>query len=364
MTDPVKRLTDTGVAIWLDDLNRELLAGGGLARLMRERALVGVTSNPTIFAKAVSAGDRYDEQLRDLALRGVSAEEAARLVTAYDVRWGCDVLRPAYEATDHLDGRVSIECDPRLARDSAATIAEARDLWWRVDRPNLYVKIPATEQGLPAISAALAEGISVNVTLTFSLDRYEQVIAAFLDGMDAAHEAGHDLSQMASVASFFVSRVDTQVDERLDKIGTPAARALRGKAAVANARLAYQRFERSLETPRWRALAAAGARPQRPLWASTGVKDPSYEDTRYVDELAAPDVVITMPGSTLEAVADHGRAHGDAIRGSYEEAQQVLDELGSVGVSYQEVVRDLEDDGVARFESSWHELLETLGEKL
>lgn len=363
-SDTVRRLTAAGVAIWLDDLNRDLLSSGHLAALIRERGVVGVTSNPTIFAKAVSAGHAYDAQLRDLARRGVGAAEAARLLTAYDVRWACDLLRPAYEASDRVDGRVSLECDPRVAHDTEATVAEARTLWWLVDRPNMFVKIPATTQGIPAISAALAEGISVNVTLTFSLDRYEQVTDAYMTGLERARDAGRQLSSLASVASFFVSRVDTEADRRLDKVGTPEAQALRGRAAIANARMAYQSFERSLASERWRALAAGGARPQRPLWASTSVKDPAYPDTRYVDELVAPAVVITMPEKTLHAVADHGRVTGDAVRGAYREAGQVLDGLDAVGVPYDEVVRVLEDDGVARFAASWEEFLDTISSAL
>jgi transaldolase len=363
-SENTRRLADEGVAIWLDDLSRDLLASGGLDRLVREKGVVGVTSNPTIFAKAVRAGDAYDGQLADLARRGVGAEEAARLLTAYDVRWGCDLLRPVYEETDRLDGRVSLECDPRVAHDTEATLAEARTLWWLVDRPNMYVKIPATPEGLPAISAALAEGISVNVTLIFSLERYQQVIEAHMTGLERAREQGRDLSSLGSVASFFVSRVDAEADRRLDKLGTPEAQVLRGRTAIANARLAYQLFERALATARWPAPASAGARPQRPLWASTGVKDPSYPDTRYVDELVAPGVVSTMPGPTLEAVADHARLLGDTVRGGYEEAQQTLDDLAAAGVSYDDVVRVLESDGVDRFAASWQEFLQTIGGKL
>ena len=296
------------MSIWLDDISRERLRTGNLAELIRDWAVTGVTSNPTIFASAVAHGDAYDQQLKDLAVREVKLEEAARLIATYDIRWGCDVLRPVYDITDGVDGRVSIEVDPRIAKDTAKTIAEARALWWLVDRPNLFIKIPATLEGLPAITAALAEGISVNVTLIFSLERYGQVIDAFMAGLEQALAAGRDISALGSVASFFVSRVDTEVDSRLDKIGTPEAAALRGKAAIANARLAYELYEQRIATPRWQALREAGARVQRPLWASTSTKDPAFEDTMYVVDLVAPDTVNTMPEATLRATADHGQA--------------------------------------------------------
>jgi transaldolase len=364
MSTKLDQLAAQGAAPWLDDLSRERLAGGGLARLVHERGVVGITSNPTIFDKAIGSGAHYDAQTADLCRRGVRVGEAARLMTAYDVRWACDILRPVFEHSDGVDGRVSIEVDPRLAHDTEATLAEARALWWLVDRPNLFVKIPATPEGLGAISGALAEGISVNVTLIFSLDRYGQVIDAFLDGMDAAHAAGRDLTSIASVASFFVSRVDTETDKRLDKLGTSEARALRGRAAIANARLAYGQFEQARAGERWQALASAGMRPQRPLWASTGVKDPAYNDTRYVTELIAPDVVITMPGQTLRAVEEHGRITGDTIHGTYAESEQIIDDLEVAGVSYHDVVATLEDEGVAKFETSWHELFGTLEQEL
>ncbi|MGW0476274.1 transaldolase [Streptomyces coeruleorubidus] len=364
MSENLDRLAAKGVAVWLDDLSRERLASGRLTDLVEEQRVVGITSNPTIFAKAIRSGALYDEQVKGLARRGVRVEEAIRLLTAFDVRWACDVLRPVYEASDGVDGRVSLEVDPRVAHDTAATVAEARALWWLVDRPNMFVKIPATQKGLEAISTALGEGISINVTLIFSLDRYDQVLRAFLDGMGRAHAAGHDLTSIASVASFFVSRVDTEVDNRLDKIDTPEARDLRGRAAIANARLAYQHFEQACAGDRWRALAAAGMRPQRPLWASTGVKDPAYRDTRYVDELVAPGVVNTMPEQTLRAVADHGRIQGDTIHGAYGEAQQVLDDLAAVGVSYEDVVRVLEDEGIRTFTASGNELFEQLDGEL
>ncbi|HWM38365.1 MAG TPA: transaldolase [Streptomyces sp.] len=364
MNRNLERLTAEGVAPWLDDLSRERLAGGGLARLVGERGIVGITSNPTIFDKAIGSGAHYDGQIGDLSRRGVGVDEAARLLTAFDVRWACDVLRPAFEATAGVDGRVSIEVDPRLSHDTEATLAEARALWWLVDRPNLFVKIPATREGLGAISAALAEGISVNVTLIFSLDRYAQVVDAFLDGMEQARDAGHDLASIASVASFFVSRVDTETDNRLDKTGTSEARALRGRAAIANARLAYGHFEEARAGGRWQELAAAGMRPQRPLWASTGVKDPSFEDTRYVVELVAPDVVNTMPEKTLRAVEEHGSIRGDTVHGTYAESQQILDDLEVAGVAYHDVVSTLEDEGVRKFENSWRDLFETLEKEL
>ena len=353
-------LTAAGVSIWLDDISRERLRTGNLAELIRDWAVTGVTSNPTIFAHAVAHGDAYDQQLADLAVRGVHTEEAARAIATYDIRWGCDVFRPVYDITDGVDGRVSIEVDPRIAKDTAKTIAEARALWWLVDRPNLFIKIPATLEGLPAITAALAEGISVNVTLIFSLERYGQVIDAFMAGLEQALAAGRDISTLASVASFFVSRVDTEVDGRLDKIGTPEAAALRGKAAIANARLAYELYEQRISTPRWQALREAGARVQRPLWASTSTKDPAFEDTMYVVELVAPDTVNTMPEATLRATADHAKLHGDTIRGTYDESRKIFADLEKLGISYDDVVRVLEEEGVKKFAASWNEFLGTI----
>jgi transaldolase len=285
-------------------------------------------------------------------------------MTAFDVRWACDVLRPVYDATGGVDGRVSIEVDPRLAYDTEATTAEARFLWWLVDRPNLFVKIPAARQGLPAIAACLAEGISINVTLIFSLARYDEVIDAFLDGMERARQAGHDLSGMASVASFFVSRVDTEVDKRLTKIGTPEALALKGKAAIANARLAYELYEQKLATDRWKALAAKGAKVQRPLWASTSTKDPSFPDTMYVVDLVTADTVNTMPEATLHATEDHGVLRGDTIHGTYEESRAVFASLEALGISYDDVVKVLEDEGVSKFQVSWTEMLATIKNEL
>jgi transaldolase len=360
MADTLTALSTAGVSIWLDDLSRDRLTSGSLADLVAHSHVSGVTTNPSIFAKAIGSGDAYNAQLRDLAVRGVRADEALRALTTFDVRWACDVLRPVHDSSDGVDGRVSIEVDPRLAYDTNATIAEARALWWAVDRPNMFVKIPAAHQGLPAITACLAEGISINVTLIFSLARYEQVIEAFITGLEQAARNGHDLTSIESVASFFVSRVDSEVDARLDKIGTPEAAAVRGRAAIANARLAYQRYERAFAGRRWRALAAAGARAQRPLWASTSTKDPAYPDTRYVVDLVAPNVVNTMPESTLRAVADHGDVRADTVRGQYPDAQRVLDLLREVGIDYGDVVQKLEDDGVASFEAAWDHLHERL----
>ncbi len=365
MTDRLAALSAAGVAIWLDDLSRDRLVSGDLDRLRREQNVVGVTSNPTIFAGAITGSDEYNWQLHDLAARGVGVDEALRLITAYDIRWACDVMRPTYEATGGVDGRVSLEVDPRLAYQTDQTIAEVRALWWLVDRPNLFIKIPATEAGLPAITDSLAQGISVNVTLIFSLTRYEQVMEAFLTGLERARTAGRDLSTIMSVASFFVSRVDTEVDRRLDRLGTPQARRLRGRAAVANARLAYQRYERVFSSPRWQALADAGAHPQRPLWASTSTKDPAYPDTLYVDELVAPGVVNTMPEKTLRAYADHGRLPvTDTVTGGYEQAQRVLDDLAELGIDYDDVTTTLEREGVDKFAASWDELRKSVKDQL
>jgi transaldolase len=363
-TDVLEQLSAAGVAVWLDDISRNRLATGNLADLVRDRHVVGVTSNPTIFAHALASGSAYDAQLADLAVRGVDLEEAARAITTYDIRWACDVLRPVYDATGGVDGRVSIEVDPRIARDTAKTVAEARALWWLVDRPNLFIKIPATEPGLPAITRCLSEGISVNVTLIFSLDRYGEVIDAFFAGLEQARDAGRDLASIASVASFFVSRVDTEVDRRLDKLGTPEAEALRGKAAIANARLAYELYEKRFATPRWEPLHRAGARTQRPLWASTSTKDPAYPDTMYVEELVAPDTVNTMPESTLHAMADHGQVRGGTASSGYAEARQLFADLEQLGISYQDVVQVLEEEGVAKFQASWQEMLDTIRTEL
>ncbi|CAM3479752.1 transaldolase [Kibdelosporangium persicum] len=357
-------LTGSGVSIWLDDLSRERLNTGNLADLIRDWNVTGVTTNPTIFANALSKGEAYDEQVRELAARGADVDATVREITTTDVRTAADVFRDVHSATNGVDGRVSIEVDPRLAHDTERTVAEAKDLWKTVDRPNLMVKIPATVAGLPAITKVLAEGINVNVTLIFSIERYQAVMDAFIEGIEQAKANGHDISQIHSVASFFVSRVDTEIDKRLDKLGTEDAKALRGQAAIANARLAYQAYLDAFGTDRWKALAGAGAHAQRPLWASTGVKDPSYPDTQYVDELVAPNVVNTMPEKTLQAVADHGKIDGDKVTGRAEEAQEVFDALSDLGIDLDDVFKVLEDEGVDKFEKSWTELLETVSGQL
>ncbi|MGW6494702.1 transaldolase [Nonomuraea angiospora] len=361
MSEILKNLSGQGVAIWLDDISRERLRTGNLEQLIREKNVVGVTSNPTIFANALSKGDAYASQLHDLAVRGVEVGEAVRAITTYDIRWAADVLRPVFDATGGVDGRVSLEVDPRLARETEKTVAEARALWWMVDRPNLFIKIPATVEGLPAITQALSEGISVNVTLIFSLERYRAVMDAWLAGLEAAQAKGLNLASIESVASFFVSRVDTEIDKRLDKVGKPE---LKGKAGIANARLAYAAYEDVMNSERWQRLRSAGARPQRPLWASTGVKNPDYSDTMYVDQLVAPGTVNTMPEKTLDATADHANVTGDTVRPFYEQAWNTMAELKEAGIDYDDVVKVLEDEGVEKFEASWNELLESVTKNL
>ncbi|MFE2100187.1 MULTISPECIES: transaldolase [unclassified Streptomyces] len=359
MTDALKRLSEEGVAIWLDDLSRKRITSGNLAELIDQQHVVGVTTNPTIFQKAISGGDGYEQQLSDLAARKVTVDEAIRMITTADVRDAADILRPVFDATEGQDGRVSIEVDPRLAHNTRATVAEAKQLAWLVDRPNTLIKIPATKAGLPAIAETIGNGISVNVTLIFSLERYRAVMDAFITGLEKAREKGLDLSLIHSVASFFVSRVDTEIDKRLDGLGTDEAKALRGKAAVANARLAYEAYEEVFSSDRWKALENAGANKQRPLWASTGVKDPAYQDTMYVTDLVAPNTVNTMPEATLEATEDHGEITGNTIAGTYEQARADLDALEKLGISYDDVVQVLEDEGVEKFAASWNDLLKS-----
>jgi transaldolase len=352
-------LSAAGVSVWLDDLSRDRLQTGNLQELIDTKSVVGVTTNPSIFQAALSKGNTYDAQVSELAERGADVDATIRTVTTDDVRNACDVLRPQWEASDGVDGRVSIEVDPRLAHEEEKTVQQAIELWKIVDRPNLFIKIPAMMEGLPAITSVIAEGISVNVTLIFSVERHRLVMDAYLAGLEAAKQAGHDLSKIHSVASFFVSRVDTEIDKRLEKIGTDEALALRGQAGVANARLAYAAYEAVfVGGERFEGLKSGGARVQRPLWASTGVKNPDYSDTLYVTELVAPNTVNTMPEKTMDAVADHGVIRGDTVTGTADEAQEIFDKLEAVGIDMQDVFLTLENEGVEKFEKSWLELLD------
>ncbi|BDV30468.1 transaldolase [Microbacterium terricola] len=366
MTTPTADLAAAGVSIWLDDLSRSRITSGNLAGLIESRDVTGVTTNPTIFQSAIGNknDDSYSAQIADLAGRGASVDETIFELTTDDVRDAADIFRPVFDATDGLDGRVSIEVSPDLAHDTDATIAQAKELWAKVDRPNALIKIPATKAGLPAITAVLAEGISVNVTLIFSLDRYADVIDAYLAGIEQAQANGHDVSKIHSVASFFVSRVDTEVDKRLSAYSDPAAEELKSTAGIANARLAYELFEEVFASERATALTGAGAHVQRPLWASTGVKDPSLPDTLYVTELVAPGTVNTMPEKTLEATFDHGVIAGDTVTGSYVGAHHVFDSLAELGVDFDDVTQVLEDEGVEKFIASWHDLQKTVAEAL
>jgi transaldolase len=352
-------LSAAGVSVWLDDLSRDRLQSGNLVELRDTKSVVGVTTNPSIFQAALSKGNAYDAQVKELAERGADVDATIRTVTTDDVRNACDVFAEVYQKTGGVDGRVSIEVDPRLAHDTDKTIQQAIELWKIVDRPNVLIKIPATKAGLPAITAVIAEGISVNVTLIFSVERHKLVMDAYLKGLAKAKEAGHDLGKIHSVASFFVSRVDTEIDARLDKIGSDEAKALRGQAGVANARLAYAAYEEVfVGGAEFEALKAGGALVQRPLWASTGVKNPDYSDTLYVTELVGPNTVNTMPEKTMDAVADHGVVSGDTLTGTAGPAQDVFDKLEAIGIDLTDVFVVLEDEGVDKFEKSWHELLE------
>jgi transaldolase len=366
MTDRLQQLTDAGVSIWLDDLSRERLETGNLADLVENYHVVGVTSNPSIFQAALSKGERYDAQIRELASVGTDRDQAVRVITTDDVRDACKVLRPVYDATDAVDGRVSIEVSPGLAHDADATVAEAADLWKTVDQPNLMIKIPGTAEGCPAITETLAAGISVNVTLIFGLQQYRDVMEAHLAGLEQARENGHDLTTIHSVASFFVSRVDTEIDKRLDATtsGPGTDPALKGKAGVANARLAYQAYEETLASERWASLEADGARRQRPLWASTGVKNPDYRDTMYVDDLVVEDTVNTMPEKTMHAVADHGEIKGDQVRPFYADAAAHMQSLADAGIDYDDVIEVLIREGVEKFITAWDELLDSVSTAL
>ena len=355
MNDRLTALSDAGVSIWLDDLSRERIETGNLAALIRDRNVVGVTTNPTIFASALAKAEKYAEQVKELKAAGADVDEAVFEITTTDVQQACDIFRDVYDATDGVDGRVSIEVEPGLARDTEATVAMAKKLWERVDRPNLLIKIPATLEGLPAIARTIGQGISVNVTLIFSLERYRGVMDAYLEGLETAAAEGRDLSGIHSVASFFISRVDSEVDKQLGE-----GHALRGQAALANARLAFEAYEEVFGSDRFAALAERGARPQRPLWASTGVKDPALPDTLYVSELVVDGTVNTMPEKTLEAFADHGEVTGDTVHGTYDASRALIQQLEEAGVSYDQVVKVLEDEGLEKFDASWAELLETV----
>lgn len=356
----LRALSEAGVSVWLDDLSRQRITSGNLAELINDYELVGVTSNPTIFANALSNAADYDAQIRELAARGAGVDDTVREITTKDVRDAADVFREVYD--QGRDGRISLEVDPRLAHQTDRTVAEALELWKAVDRPNLFVKIPATPEGLPAITRTLAEGVSVNVTLIFSVQRYREVMDAFMAGLEQAKANGHDITRIASVASFFVSRVDSEIDKRLKSI--EGGDRLYGLAAIANARLAYAAYEEVFASDRWQALERAGAKRQRPLWASTGVKEPSYSDTRYVDELVAPNTVNTMPEATLYAAADHADVRGDRVSGTASSAQQVFDDLSAIGIDLDDVYAVLEREGVEKFEKSWNELLDTVQQQL
>jgi transaldolase len=361
---PTAMLTDMGVSIWLDDLSRQRLRSGSLQELVDEFNVVGVTTNPTIFATAIAGSDAYDEQLKQLKVEGASAAEAATTLTTTDVRDAADLLAPVFVRTHGRDGRVSIEVEPALAYDADATAHRALELHRMVDRPNLMVKIPATAEGLRAITAATAAGISVNITLIFNLRRYRDVIHAYLLGLERAYEAGLDITMIRSVASLFVSRVDSEVNRRLEELGTSEARRLHGLAGVANARLAYQIYQREFGDTRAMRLLALGANRQRPLWASTSVKDPTLPDTHYVTELIAPMTISTMPEATLRAVADHGVIASNTIRGTYEESGRILADVDTLGISYDDVTTALEQHGVELFTRSWDDLIGLITTKL
>jgi transaldolase len=358
MTDRLKALADAGVSIWLDDLSRERLESGNLADLVKNSHVVGVTTNPSIFATALADGERYDQQVRELVADGADVDRAVFSLTTTDVREACDVMMEAFEASHGVDGRVSIEVAPDLAHDEQATVASAQQLSDEVDRPNVLIKIPATTEGAPAITTTLGNGISVNVTLIFGLERYRGVMEAYVKGLEIARDNGHDLAKIHSVASFFVSRVDTEIDKRLEELGGHDE--LLGKAAIANARLAYREYEQFFTGERWESLEAAGASKQRPLWASTGVKNPDYRDTMYVDDLVAANTVNTMPEKTLDAVRDHSEITGDQVTGNYDDAERVMAALAEAGIDYDDVIETLEQEGVEKFEKSWNELLETV----
>lgn len=361
LTSPLHFLNVAGVSPWLDQISRAMLDGGDLQRHVDENAICGVTSNPSIFAAAITGSDDYDEQVGELASRGASAEEIIRTLMADDLRRACDVLAPIHEDSDGRDGFVSVEVTPTLAHDTDATVAEARDWSKTIDRPNLLVKVPATEAGLPAIEQLIAEGISVNVTLIFSLERYKAVMEAHIAGLARAQGDGLDVSKISSVASFFISRMDVEVDQRLDDIGTSQALALKGTTAIANGRLAYEAFLDTYRGEQWQELAARGARVQRPLWASTGTKDPEYSDILYVDSFVVPHTVNTMPMPTVEAYQDHGGLPEAFGPTEIALAHRTLAEMDAVGVDYDDVMDVLETEGVDKFIAAWDEVVSDVG---
>jgi transaldolase len=358
---PLHQLSAKGQSVWIDFLSRPLLRDGDLDRLIRDDAVVGVTSNPTIFQKAIAAGEAYDDQLREVLEETEDGKEAFLALAVRDVREACDVLRDTYERSGGVDGFVSLEVDPQLAFDRTATEQEAERLHGLVDRRNVYIKIPATQEGLGAIERTIGAGIPVNVTLIFGLDRYRAVAEAYLNGLEHLVESGGDPSKVPSVASFFVSRVDTEADRRLDQIGGHDD--LRGKLAIANAKLAYQAYKEIFSGDRWEALKAKGAKPQRCLWASTSVKDERYRDTMYVEELIGPDTVDTMPPETIEAFQDHGRVEGNTLEHDVDGARKVLDDLRDAGIDYDDVIATLEKEGVEKFAASFHQLLDDVKSK-
>lgn len=361
---PTVALDAAGVSIWLDDLSRALIESGGLTAFVEDLNVVGVTTNPTIFAAAIGSGDGYREAIAACARRGLDAEATAFELSCADVAAACDVLMDTFRRTDGRDGRVSLEVSPALAHDTAGTVAQARELWERIDRPNAMIKIPATPAGLEAITEVIASGISVNVTLIFGLNRYRQVLSAYLTGLERARARGLDLGGIHSVASVFVSRFDALIDPQLSAIGSDEAVALRGKAGLANARLIHEIFQQGFASERARLLLAAGANAQRPLWASTGTKDPSLPDTLYVAGLVVADSVNTMPPATLAAFADHGVVAGDTVSAEYRESDQLLNALDGLGIDYRDTVNQLESEGLEKFLGSWSRLLESVDSAL
>jgi len=370
MANPLLQLKALGQSVWYDNIDRSQLVSGQFKRLLDEDGICGVTANPTIFEKSISSGHAYDEQINQLIREGKSTSEIYEALIIQDIRIVADILRPIYDSANRQDGLVSLEVSPDLAHDTEGTLSEVRRFWKMVDRPNLMIKIPGTPEGIPAVLQALTEGINVNITLIFSISTYRQVAEAFISALEARRAAGEDISHMASVASFFVSRVDTLVDKLLeDKVKATSntteqqhLKSLEGKAAIANARLVYQDFKKIFNTPRFAALKQAGAYVQRPLWASTSTKNPAYRDVLYAEELIGPDTVDTMPLETIENFRDHGRVRL-SIEDNLEEAHQVLDALEKIGIHYDQVTQQLQDEGVQKFADSFHALFEGIAEK-